>query len=111
MGTNSKEYWGKYYEEHKEKILIKNRAWAHSPQATESRHAKLLATKPDKFCKQCGNLLEKISKKRFFCSVVCCQRYHDIQYRIKIREENGERYQRKLAYSKNYYHEHKIVTP
>lgn len=110
--TYNKEYWKKYYEKNKEKILNKNRAWAHSPQATQARHAKLLATKPDKLCKVCGEPIDKLSKKRFFCSLVCCRRDAQTQYRIRIKQEAGEKYQRNLAYFRDYYHRrHRPIVP
>jgi len=87
--SNNPGYWKRYYEENKEKILAKNRAWLYSDKGKEyqkkRRHTKLLAEKPDIQCKICGKLLDKLTKQRNFCSRTCAYKSSNRSryYRIK----------------------------
>lgn len=102
---NTPEYWKKYYEKNKEKILAKNRAWSSTPQGkeyqTKRRRAKLLKEKPDIFCKLCGNPIDKLTTRRDFCSTLCANRSsnRDRYYRIR---SDPEKHAKRLAQLRGY---------
>jgi hypothetical protein len=107
--SNTEGYWKRYYEENKEKILAKNRAWAASSQGKESqkqqRHTKLLTEKPDIQCKICGNLLNKLTRHRKFCSRDCAYKASNRAryYRIKA---DPVKYAKRLEQIRSYRVQH-----
>jgi hypothetical protein len=107
--TNTSEYWKRYYNENKEKILTKNRAWLYSDKGKEyqrkRRHTKLLTEKPNIQCKVCGKLLDKLTKQRDFCSRVCAYKSSNRAryYRIKA---DPVKYAKRLEQIRSYRVQH-----